>query len=279
MSVRRRKTNLFLYVLFLMLLASFAFYPNEAKATGTGATATEIVYNDTGQTVSEPGRLESFWLNVSVSGGTYSEPYSILYLKRNEFDRPDVNQFRSNTIKSATLTNDATYWKVKIVYNVLSPGPRIGNPFRISMINGKFANGETATIETRLFTKDGVELANSSKQITAQTYVFGINSNDDGTIRGWTKGWSDTYVQVTDDQTDATHTHLKNGFTDTWYSYAQNGKKHVNDTEVTGYNYGVDRRKKRTVLSLLPGMIWDPSLPDNSDWTYDPVNHTITKIR
>ena len=62
MSVRRRKTNLFLYVLFLMLLASFAFYPNEAKATGTGATATEIVYNDTGQTVSEPGRLESFWL-------------------------------------------------------------------------------------------------------------------------------------------------------------------------------------------------------------------------
>lgn len=42
MSVRRRKTNLFLYVLFLMLLASFAFYPNEAKATGTGATATEI---------------------------------------------------------------------------------------------------------------------------------------------------------------------------------------------------------------------------------------------
>lgn len=277
MSVRRRKTNLFLYVLFLMLLASFAFYPNEAKATGTGATATEIVYNDTGQTVSEPGRLESFWLNVSVSGGTYSEPYSILYLKRDEFDRPDVNQFRSNTIKSATLTNDATYWKVKIVYNMLSPGPRIGNPFRVSMINGKFANGETATIETRLFTKDGVELANSSKQLTAQTYVMGINSNDDGTIRGWSRGGSDTLVQVTDDQTDATHTHLKNGFTDTWYSYAQNGKKHVNDTEVNGYNYGVDRRKKRTVLSLLPGMIWDPSLPDNSDWTYDPVNHTITK--
>ena len=277
MSVRRRKTNLFLYVLFLMLLASFAFYPNEAKATGTGATATEIVYNDTGQTVSEPGRLESFWLNVSVSGGTYSEPYSILYLKRDEFDRPDVNQFRSNTIKSATLTNDATYWKVKIVYNMLSPGPRIGNPFRVSMINGKFANGETATIETRLFTKDGVELANSSKQLTAQTYVMGINSNDDGTIRGWSRGGSDTLVQVTDDQTDATHTHLKNGFTDTWYSYSQNGKKHVNDTEVNGYNYGVDRRKKRTVLSLLPGMIWDPSLPDNSDWTYDPVNHTITK--
>lgn len=48
MSVRRRKTNLFLYVLFLMLLASFTFYPNEVKATGTGATATEIVYNDTG---------------------------------------------------------------------------------------------------------------------------------------------------------------------------------------------------------------------------------------
>lgn len=103
MSVRRRKTNLFLYVLFLMLLASFAFYPNEAKATGTGATATEIVYNDTGQTVSEPGRLESFWLNVSVSGGTYSEPYSILYLKRDEFDRPDVNQFRSNTIKKCHI--------------------------------------------------------------------------------------------------------------------------------------------------------------------------------
>ena len=37
-------------------------------------------------------------------------------------------------------------------------------------------------METGLFTKDGVELANNTKQITAETYVMGVNSPDDGTI-------------------------------------------------------------------------------------------------
>ena len=145
------------------------------------------------------------------------------------------------------------------------------------MINGKFAKGETATIETRLFTKDGVELANDTKQVAAETYVMGINSQDNGTINGWSKGGTDTNVVVSDDETDASHTHIKNGFIDTWYSYAQNGTKHVHDTEIDGNNYGVDRRKKRTVLTLPSSIVWDPSLPDNADWTYDPVNHTITQ--
>jgi len=251
----------------------------ETLATGGGTSATtNISYVEGTQTTSLPGKPESYYLNVTVSSDTYTEPYSIIYLKRSEFNQPrpaDVSG--SPTIKNVAVTWDATYWKIKVTYNVLAPGPMVSNPFRATMTSRKFANGETATIETRLFTKDGVELANNTKQVTAETYVMGVNSPDDGTIRGWSRGGANTNVIISDDETDANHSHIKNGFTDTWYTYAQNGTKHVNDTEITASNYGADRRKTRTILTLPSSIIWDPSLPDNADWTYDPVAHTITK--
>ena len=280
MSVRKsKKASIFLCTLFMLLFMLSAFSPFKAWATGGGTAATtDISYVEGTQTTSLPGKPESYYLNVTVSGGTYTEPYSIITLKRSEFNQPRVADVSgSPTIKNVSVTWDATYWKIKVTYNILAPGPMVSNPFRATMINGKFAKGETATIETRLFTKDDVELANDTKQFAAETYVMGINSQDNGTINGWTKGGTDTSVVVSDDETDASHTHLKNGFTDTWYSYAQNGTKHVHDTEINGNNYGVDRRKKRTVLTLPSSIVWDPSLPDNANWTYDPVNHTITQ--
>lgn len=274
-----KKVNIILFTLLMILVFMSKFLAIEALATGGGTAATtDISYVDAGQTVSLPGKPESYYLNVTVSSDNYTEPYSIIYLKRSEFNQPrptDVSG--SPTIKNVSVTWDATYWKIKVTYNLLAPGPMVSNPFRATMTSRKFANGETATIETRLFTKNGVELANNTKQITAETYVMGVNSPDDGTIRGWSRGGTDTNVIISDDETDASHTHIKNGFTDTWYSYAQNGTKHVHDTEITASNYGADRRKTRTILTLPSSIIWDPSLPDNADWTYNPVAHTITK--
>ena len=264
-------------VTILFLMSKFFAIETLAMGGGTSAT-TNISYVEGTQTTSLPGKPESYYLNVTVSSDTYTEPYSIIYLKRSEFNQPrpaDVSG--SPTIKNVAVTWDATYWKIKVTYNVLAPGPMVSNPFRATMTSRKFANGETATIETRLFTKDGVELANNTKQVTAETYVMGVNSPDDGTIRGWSRGGANTNVIISDDETDANHSHIKNGFTDTWYTYAQNGTKHVNDTEITASNYGADRRKTRTILTLPSSIIWDPSLPDNADWTYDPVAHTITK--
>ena len=274
-----KKVNILLFILVTILFLMSKFFAIETLATGGGTSATtNISYVEGTQTTSLPGKPESYYLNVTVSSDTYTEPYSIIYLKRSEFNQPrpaDVSG--SPTIKNVAVTWDATYWKIKVTYNVLAPGPMVSNPFRATMTSRKFANGETATIETRLFTKDGVELANNTKQVTAETYVMGVNSPDDGTIRGWSRGGANTNVIISDDETDANHSHIKNGFTDTWYTYAQNGTKHVNDTEITASNYGADRRKTRTILTLPSSIIWDPSLPDNADWTYDPVAHTITK--
>ena len=274
-----KRVNILLFTLVTILFLMSKFFAIETLATGGGTSATtNISYVEGTQTTSLPGKPESYYLNVTVSSDTYTEPYSIIYLKRSEFNQPrpaDVSG--SPTIKNVAVTWDATYWKIKVTYNVLAPGPMVSNPFRATMTSRKFANGETATIETRLFTKDGVELANNTKQVTAETYVMGVNSPDDGTIRGWSRGGANTNVIISDDETDANHSHIKNGFTDTWYTYAQNGTKHVNDTEITASNYGADRRKTRTILTLPSSIIWDPSLPDNADWTYDPVAHTITK--
>ena len=278
-SKRNPKLSIFLYTLFLVFFVLSAFCPFEARATGGGnAATTGVSYADATQTASLTGKPESYYLNVTVSGGTYIEPYSIVYLKKSEFNQPrPADVAGSNTIKNVTVDGDATYWRIKVTYNRLVPGPMVSNPFRATMIDRKFANGETATVETRLFTQDNNEIAHNTQPFTAKTYVMGVNSDDDGNINGWSKGGADTKVIVSDYETDASHTHLKNGYTDTWYLYAENGKKHVNDTEITASNYGMDRRKTRTVLTLPSSIIWDPSLPNNADWTYDPVAHTITK--
>ena len=274
-----KKINILLFTLVTILFLMLKFFAIETLATGGGTSATtNISYVEGTQTKSLPNKPESYYLNVTVSSDTYTEPYSIIYLKRSEFNQPRVTDVSgSPTIKNVSVSWDATYWKIKVTYNVLAPGPMVSNPFRATMASRKFANGETATMETGLFTKDGVELANNTKQITAETYVMGVNSSDDGTIRGWSRGGAYTNTIISDDETDANHSHIKNGFTDTWYAYAQNGTKHVNDTEISANSYGTDRRKTRTILTLPSSIIWDPSLPDNADWTYDPVNHTITQ--
>ena len=274
-----KKVNILLFTLVTVLFLMSKFFAIETLATGGGTSAnTNISYVEGTQTKSLPNKPESYYLNVTVSSDTYTEPYSIIYLKRSEFNQPRVTDVSgSPTIKNVSVSWDATYWKIKVTYNVLAPGPMVSNPFRATMASRKFANGETATMETGLFTKDGVELANNTKQITAETYVMGVNSQDDGTIRGWSRGGAYTNTIISDDETDANHSHIKNGFTDTWYAYAQNGTKHVNDTEISANSYGTDRRKTRTILTLPSSIIWDPSLPDNADWTYDPVNHTITQ--
>ena len=207
-----KRVNILLFTLVTILFLMSKFFAIETLATGGGTSATtNISYVEGTQTTSLPGKPESYYLNVTVSSDTYTEPYSIITLKISEFNQPSVADVSgSPTIKNVSVTWDATYWKIKVTYNILAPGPMVSNPFRATMINGKFAKGETATIETRLYTKDGVELANDTKQVTAETYVMGINSPDNGTINGWSRGGTDANVAVSDDETDASHTHIKN---------------------------------------------------------------------
>ena len=56
-----------------------------------------------------------------------------------------------------------------------------------------------------------------------------------------------------------------------------NGTKNTTDTEVTAANFGMDRRNVRTIIKLPASVDWDPSLPNNSSWTYNASDRTITQ--
>ena len=63
MNVREKK-KLFLYVLFLVMFAVFAFRPYEVRATGAGSSAiTDITYVDAHQTTTLSGQqTQYYWL-------------------------------------------------------------------------------------------------------------------------------------------------------------------------------------------------------------------------
>ena len=276
----REKKNLFLYVLFLMMFAVFAFRPYEARATGAGSSAiTDITYADAHQTTTLSGQQTQYYLHAGISGtvGTYTEPYSIIYLDRNKFAQPIVgNVSGSSTIKSVSVTWDSTNWMIKITYNSLTAGaPPIANPFRVTT-SQVFADGETYNMVTKLFTKDGTELASLTKTFTSSTNVVGVPGADNGVIDGWNNGNTGS-VLVSDDETDASHTHIKSGVTDPVRAIIYNGTKNTTDTEVTSAGFGMDRRNVRTIIKLPASVDWDPSLPNNSSWTYNAADHTITQ--
>ena len=279
MNVREKK-KLFLYVLFLVIFTVFAFRPYEVRATGAGSSAiTDITYVDAHQTTTFSGQPTQYYLHAGISGtvGTYTEPYSIIYLDRNKFAQPIVgNVSGSSTIKSVSVTWDSTNWMIKITYNSLTAGaPPIANPFRVTTLQ-VFADGETYNMVTKLFTKDGTELTSLTKTFTSSTNVVGVPGADNGVIDGWNNGDTGS-VLVSDDETDASHTHIKSGVTDPVRAIIYNGTKNTTDTEVTSANFGMDRRNVRTIIKLPASVDWDPSLPNNSSWTYNAADHTITQ--
>ena len=129
-----KRVNILLFTLVTILFLMSKFFAIETLATGGGTSATtNISYVEGTQTTSLPGKPESYYLNVTVSSDTYTEPYSIITLKRSEFNQPRVTDVSgSPTIKNVSVTWDATYWKIKVTYNVLAPGPMVSNPFRAS---------------------------------------------------------------------------------------------------------------------------------------------------
>ena len=275
-ETKGNKARIFLVAILSMLFAIFGIYSFKSWATGAGGSAnTNITYVDPATTATLTGKQESFYLSAGLSGaaGTYIEPYSIIYLDRTKFVQPKVQDVSgSSTIKNVSVTWDATHWKIKVTYNMLTAGPAISNPFRVGLLH-VFANGENFNIDTKLFSKDDVLIASSTNQFTAATNVAGVPGADDGVINGW--GGSGERL-VSDDETNANHTLISAGVTDGVKALIYNGTKNATDTEVTSSAYGIDRRNVRTIINLPSSVVWDPSLPNNAGWTYSSADHTIS---
>jgi len=265
----------------LALIITFTSVPIDAHATGIGSqVTTKIRYSVGGQTTSLIGKQESYSIQTGISGtvGSYTLPYSIIYLSKDKFDAPSAADVSTaNFIQGVTVdnTSDAQYYKIKVTYRQLTAGPPVTFPFRAVLKNLNVAGGEQVNIKTTFHEKDGVEIVNDNKNFTAAGYVAGIEGNDNSQANPRQMGYGETIV---DADVDSTHTKFSPNYQNDITFSIMNGKKNATNGEVTVKpSEGLDKRPVRVTVTLPSTSVWDASLPNNAGWTYNSADNTITK--
>ena len=265
----------------LALIITFTSVPIDAHATGIGSqVTTKIRYSVGGQTTSLIGKQESYSIQTGISGtvGSYTLPYSIIYLSKDKFDAPSAADVSTaNFIQGVTVdnTSDAQYYKIKVTYRQLTAGPPVTFPFRAVLKNLNVAGGEQVNIKTTFHEKDGVEIVNDNKNFTAAGYVAGIEGNDNSQANPRQIGYGETIV---DADVDSTHTKFSPNYQNDITFSIMNGKKNATNGEVTVKpSEGLDKRPVRVTVTLPSTSVWDASLPNNAGWTYNSADNTITK--
>ena len=265
----------------LALIITFTSVPIDAYATGIGSqVTTKIGYSVGGQTTSLIGKQESYSIQTGISGtvGSYTLPYSIIYLSKDKFDAPSAADVSTaNFIQGVTVdnTSDAQYYKIKVTYRQLTAGPPVTFPFRAVLKNLNVAGGEQVNIKTTFHEKDGVEIVNDNKNFTAAGYVAGIEGNDNSQANPRQMGYGETIV---DADVDSTHTKFSPNYQNDITFSIMNGKKNATNGEVTVKpSEGLDKRPVRVTVTLPSTSVWDASLPNNAGWTYNSADNTITK--
>ncbi|MDU6630060.1 MAG: MucBP domain-containing protein, partial [Lachnoanaerobaculum sp.] len=172
-------------------------------------------------------------------------------------------------------TSDAQYYKIKVTYGQLTAGPPVTFPFRAVLKNLNVAGGEQVNIKTTFHEKDGVEIVNDNKNFTAAGYVAGIEGNDNSQANPRQMGYGETIV---DADVDSTHTKFSPNYQNDITFSIMNGKKNATNGEVTVKpSEGLDKRPVRVTVTLPSTSVWDASLPNNTGWTYNSADNTITK--
>ena len=265
----------------LALIITFTSVPIDAHATGIGSqVTTKIGYSVSSQTTSLIGKQESYSIQTGISGtvGSYTLPYSIIYLSKDKFEEPSAADVSTaNFIQGVTVdnTSDAQYYKIKVTYRQLTAGPPVTFPFRAVLKNLNVAGGEQVNIKTTFHNKDGVEIVNDNKNFTAAGYVAGIEGNDNSQTNPRQMGYGETIV---DADVDSTHTKFSPNYQNDITFSIMNGKKNATNGEVrVVYSEGLDKRPVRVTVTLPSTSVWDASLPNNAGWTYNSADNTITK--
>lgn len=265
----------------LAIIITFTSVPIDAHATGIGSqVTTKIGYSVSSQTTSLIGKQESYSIQTGISGtvGSYTLPYSIIYLSKDKFEEPSAADVSTaNFIQGVTVdsTSDAQYYKIKVTYRQLTAGPPVTFPFRAVLKNLNVAGGEQVNIKTTFHDKDGVEIVNDNKNFTAAGYVAGIEGNDNSQTNPRQMGYGETIV---DADVDSTHTKFSPNYQNDITFSIMNGKKNATNGEVrVVYSEGLDKRPVRVTVTLPSTSVWDASLPNNAGWTYNSADNTITK--
>ena len=263
----------------LAIVFTFTSVPIDAHATGIGSQVTTSIGYSVTQSSSLIGKRESYSIQTGISGtvGSYTLPYSIIYLDKNIFEQPSQSDVSpAEFIQSVSIdSSDAQYYKIKVTYKNLTAGPPKKFPFSATLKNLSNAAGEQFTIKTALFDKDGVELTSDDENFTKSGYVAGIEAPDNGVTNPRMYLFKEYLV---DTDVDSTHTKFSPDFQSDIKFTIQNGKKNLTNGEVTNKpTEGVDRRPVRVTITLPSTSVWNPSLPNNAGWTYNAADNTVTK--
>ena len=263
----------------LAIVFTFTSVQIDAHATGIGSQVTTSIGYSVTQSSSLIGKRESYSIQTGISGtvGSYTLPYSIIYLDKNIFEQPSQSDVSpAEFIQSVSIdSSDAQYYKLKVTYKNLTAGPPKKFPFSATLKNLRNAAGEQFTIKTSLFDKDGVELTSDDENFTKSGYVAGIEAPDNGVTNPRMYLFKEYLV---DTDVDSTHTKFSPDFQSDIKFTIQNGKKNLTNGEVTNRpTEGVDRRPVRVIITLPSTSVWDPSLPNNAGWTYNAADNTVSK--
>ena len=263
----------------LAIVFTFTSVQIDAHATGIGSQVTTSIGYSVTQSSSLIGKRESYSIQTGISGtvGSYTLPYSIIYLDKNIFEQPSQSDVSpAEFIQSVSIdSSDAQYYKIKVTYKNLTAGPPKKFPFSATLKNLRNAAGEQFTIKTSLFDKDGLELTSDDENFTKSGYVAGIEAPDNGVTNPRMYLFKEYLV---DTDVDSTHTKFSPDFQSDVKFTIQNGKKNLTNGEVTNKpTEGVDRRPVRVTITLPSTSVWDPSLPNNAGWTYNAADNTVSK--
>ena len=263
----------------LAIVFTFTSVQIDANATGIGSQVTTSIGYSITQSSSLIGKRESYSIQTGISGtvGSYTLPYSVIYLDKNIFEQPSQSDVSpAEFIQSVSIdSSDAQYYKIKVTYKNLTAGPPKKFPFSATLKNLRNAAGEQFTIKTSLFDKDGVELTSDDENFTKSGYVAGIEAPDNGVTNPRMYLFKEYLV---DSDVDSTHTKFSPDFQSDVKFTIQNGKKNLTNGEVTNKpTEGVDRRPVRVTITLPSTSVWDPSLPNNAGWTYNAADNTVSK--
>ena len=281
-----KKSLKYFLLLFFALILSVLPPPGEVYATGAGsAVTTDVRYGLSGQTSSLVAQKESYYVTNTLSRAvsTLYNPFSYVYLDKNIFAAPAVNDvtLASGATSVNIINSDPNYYIIKINYSRLDTG-YAAVPVKATLKNSAVQNGETFHIPVKLFEAGknpatDAPLASSNDQFVAKAYPVGISSADTSAVANNNR----KSEYISDEATNAAHDRLSTDFVSSLSGFGYSGPANTANDGVSlvpaGTGAGMDKRKVQFKITLPATAVWDPSLPNNSDWTYNSTDRTITQ--
>ena len=281
----KNRLKYFLLLFFVLILSAMP-PPGEVHATGAGsAVTTDVRYGLSGQTSSLVAQKESYYVTNTLSGTTSTlyNPFSYVYLDKSIFAPPAASDvtLASGATSVNIINSDPNYYIIKINYSRLDTG-YAAVPVKATLKNSAVQNGETFHIPVKLFEAGknpatDAPLASSNDQFVAKAYPVGITSPDTSAVANNNR----KSEYVSDEATNATHDRLSTDFVSTLSGFGYSGPVNTANGGVSlvpaGTGAGMDKRKVQFKITLPTTAVWDPSLPNNSDWTYNSTDRTITQ--